>query len=137
MIRNAICRALILPLSTAAFMLGLASDLEAAPAGPQSMSSLMHLDRAFDLRAMAGAHSGTIVLKNFHFAPTSMIIAAGTTVTWLNLDGEPHTVVSVDGLFRSAGLDQNDAFTFTFDTPGTYRFLCSIHPQMMGTITVK
>ena len=137
MIRNALSRAFILPFSAAALLLGLASELEAAPVGPQSMSSLMHLDHAFDLRVMPGAHSGTIVLKNFHFAPTSMIIAAGTTVTWLNLDGEPHTVVSVDGLFRSGGLDQNDAFTFTFDTPGTYKFLCSIHPQMIGTIVVK
>lgn len=137
MIRNATRRAFTVPLSAAALMLGLASELEAAPAGPQSMSSLMHLDHAFDLRVMAGAHSGTIVLKNFHFAPTSMIIVAGTTVTWLNLDSEPHTVVSVDGLFRSGGLDQNDTFTFKFDTPGTYEFLCSIHPQMMGTIIVK
>ena len=136
MIRNVIRRAFILPLS-AAVLIGFASDLEAAPAAPQSMSSLMHLDHAFDLRVMPGVHSGTIVLKNFHFAPTSMIIAAGTTVTWLNLDDEPHTVVSVDGLFRSGGLDQNDTFTFTFDTPGTYKFLCSIHPQMMGTIVVK
>ena len=135
MIRNAISRAFILPLSAAVISLGLASDLEAAPAAPPSMSSLMHLDHAADLRA--AADMDTIVLKNFHFAPTSLTVPAGTTVTWENQDGEPHTVVSVDGLFRSGGLDQNDVFTFTFDTPGTYRFLCSIHPQMMGTIVVK
>src|SRR5580704_8722335 len=135
MIRNAISRAFILPLSAAVISLGLASDLEAAPAAPPSMSSLMHLDHAADLRAPADMD--TIVLKNFHFAPTSLTVPAGTTVTWENQDGEPHTVVSMDGLFRSGGLDQNDVFTFTFDTPGTYRFLCSIHPQMMGTIVVK
>jgi|HubBroStandDraft_6_1064221.scaffolds.fasta_scaffold331799_1 plastocyanin len=135
MIRNAISRAFILPLSAAVISLGLASDLEAAPAAPPSMSSLMHLDHAADLRA--AADMDTIVLKNFHFAPTSLTVPAGTTVTWENQDGEPHTVVSMDGLFRSGGLDQNDVFTFTFDTPGTYRFLCSIHPQMMGTIVVK
>jgi plastocyanin len=135
MIRNAISRAFILPLSAAVISLGLASDLEAAPAAPPSMSSLMHLDHAADLRA--AADMDTIVLKNFHFTPTSLTVPAGTTVTWENLDSEPHTVVSMDGLFRSGGLDQNDVFTFTFDTPGTYRFLCSIHPQMMGTIIVK
>jgi plastocyanin len=137
MIRNAISRVFIVPLSAAAFMLGLASDLEAAPAAPRSISSLLHLDHAADLRAMTAAEANTIVLKNFHFAPTSLTVPAGTTVTWDNLDGEPHTVVSVEGLFRSGGLDQNDVFTFTFDTPGTYKFLCSIHPQMMGTIIVK
>jgi plastocyanin len=78
-----------------------------------------------------------IVLKNFHFAPMALSIPAGTTVVWKNLDGEPHTVVSDSGLFRSGGLDQNDSFTFTFEKAGTYRFICSIHPTMIGTITVK
>ena len=138
MIWNAtISRAFTVPLSTAAVMLGLASDLAAAPVVPPSMSSLMHLDHVADLRAMVAADANTIVLKNFHFAPMWLTVRAGTTVSWENLDGQSHTVVSMDGLFRSGGLDQNDVFTFTFDTPGTYRFLCSIHPQMMGTIVVK
>jgi hypothetical protein len=52
-------------------------------------------------------------------------------------DGEPHTVVSIEGVFRSGGRDQDDSFTFKFDKPGTYKFVCSIHPQMKGIITVK
>ena len=115
MIRNAIRRALIAALSATAFMLALPSDSGAAPA----------------------ADSNTIVLKDFHFSPMALTVAAGTTVIWKNLDGEPHTVVSDAGLFRSGGLDQNDSFTFKFDKPGTYKFLCSIHPNMMGTIIVK
>jgi plastocyanin len=78
-----------------------------------------------------------IVLKNFHFSPVSLSVPAGTTVVWKNLDGEPHTVVSDSGVFRSGGLDQNDSYSFKFDHPGTYRFICSIHPTMVGTITVK
>ena len=113
MSRNAISRAFIVPLSAAMFML--ASDLEAAQA----------------------ADANTIVLEHFHFAPVSLTVTAGTTVSWENRDEEAHTVVSNDGLFRSGGLSQNDVFTFKFDTPGTYRFLCSIHPQMIGTIVVK
>jgi plastocyanin len=136
MIRNAMSRASIASLSAAVFMLGLISGLEAAPA-TQSTSSLMHLDHAGDLRAMAAAEANTIVLKNFHFSPMSLTIPAGTAVTWQNLDGEPHTVVSIEGLFRSGGLDQNEVYTFKFDSPGTYRFVCSIHPQMTGTIIVK
>ena len=61
----------------------------------------------------------------------------GSTVTWKNLDGEPHTVVSADGLFRSPALDQNDTFSFKFDHPGVYKYLCSIHPKMRATVTVK
>ena len=115
MIPDAIRRAFFIPLSAAVLMLSAASDLHAAPA----------------------AEANTIVLKDFHFSPMSLAVSVGATVIWKNLDGEPHTVVSVEGLFRSGGLDQNDSFTFKFDKPGTYKFLCSIHPQMLGTILVK
>ena len=79
----------------------------------------------------------TIVMKNFDFSPMMLTVKAGTTVTWKNLDGEPHTVVSPDGVFRSHALDQGDTFTFKFDTPGTYKYICSIHPKMMAAIVVQ
>ena len=77
-----------------------------------------------------------IELKAFMFEPTAVTIVAGTAVAWKNLDPEPHTVASIDGAFRSGALDQGDSFTFTFAKPGTYRYVCSIHPQMTGTIIV-
>ena len=79
----------------------------------------------------------SVTIKNFDYSPMNLAVAAGTTVTWKNLDGEVHTVVSVDGTFRSQALDQNDTFSFTFNKPGTYKYVCSIHPKMMATITVK
>jgi len=88
------------------------------------------------LHAQSGAAQQTITLKDFKFAPVSLTVSAGTTVTWKNLDEEPHTVVSDRGLFRSDALDQNDSFAFKFDEPGEYRFICSIHPQMRGTVVV-
>ena len=81
--------------------------------------------------------TNSVVMKNFDFSPMSLTIKAGSSVTWKNLDGEPHTVTSVDGLFRSGALDQNDSFTFKFDKPGKYKYLCSIHPRMMAAIIVK
>ena len=87
--------------------------------------------------AEAGAEAGTIVMaKDFMFAPTSMNVAAGSTVTWTNRDEEPHTVVSESGLFRSGALDTNESFSYRFEKPGTYRYTCSIHPRMVGTIIV-
>jgi len=85
----------------------------------------------------AAADASTISIREFMFAPTAMTVPVGTTVRWKNLDGEPHTVRSVDSTFASNALDQNDSFTFKFDKPGTYRYVCSIHPQMVGTIVVK
>jgi plastocyanin len=92
---------------------------------------------AFVAATPALAADANVVMKNFDFAPMALSVPAGTTVVWTNQDGEPHTVVSADGLFRSAALDQNDTFKFTFDKPGTYKYVCSIHPKMVGTITVK
>ena len=90
--------------------------------------------------AEAGGKSSagpTISIHEFMFSPTSVTVTAGTTVHWKNLDPEPHTIRSVDATFKSDALDQDDTFAFKFDKPGTYRYVCSIHPQMLGTIVVK
>ena len=86
-----------------------------------------------------GAHAADamIVMKNFDFSPMDVTVTAGSTVTWKNMDGEPHTVVSADGMFRSSALDQDDTYSFKFDKPGVYKYICSIHPKMRATITVK
>jgi len=89
--------------------------------------------------SMAGApDAATIVLaRDFMFAPTSMTVTAGSTVTWTNKDDEPHTVVSDTGVFKSGGMDTNESFSYRFDKPGTYHFTCSIHPRMVGTVVVQ
>ncbi len=78
-----------------------------------------------------------VLIKDFMFVPTTLTVKAGTTVTWANKDEEPHTVFSDSGLFRSNAMDTGEAFSFKFDKPGTYHFLCTIHPRMVGTIIVE
>jgi len=63
-------------------------------------------------------------------------VKAGTTVTWVNEDDIPHTVVST-GHFRSKPLDTGDKFTFTFTTAGSFQYFCSLHPHMQASITVE
>jgi plastocyanin len=92
---------------------------------------------SFYAMSAAPAPDPTISIHEFMFEPMSITVTAGTTVHWKNLDPEPHTVRAVDASFRSDPLDQDDSFTFKFDKPGTYRYVCSIHPQMLGTIVVK
>lgn len=77
-----------------------------------------------------------IVIDSFMFMPMQLTVKAGSIVTWTNLDEEAHTVVSDTGLFRSGALDTNEHFAFGFDKPGTYRFTCSLHPRMIGTVIV-
>ena len=109
----------------------------AAPAAPAASNALT-TPAAPDAAAQAqGQEGNTVTMKGFMFTPASITVAAGTTVQWKNLDGEPHTVVGIEEPFRSGALDQNDSFSFKFSKPGTYRYACSIHPQMTGTIVVK
>jgi len=83
--------------------------------------------------------SAVVTINNFAFAPATLTVAPGTKVTWHNKDEEPHTVLSADGgkTFKSDALDTDDKFSFTFVKPGTYKYFCSIHPHMIGTIVVK
>ena len=92
---------------------------------------------AAPIASPAHAADAMIVMKNFDFSPMDVTVTAGSTVTWKNMDGEPHTVVSADGLFRSSALDQDDSYSFKFDKPGVYKYICSIHPKMRATVTVK
>lgn len=87
--------------------------------------------------ASAPPGSAQIVVKEFMFQPTALTVKAGVTVTWSNQDQEPHTIRSDTGLFASGALDANESFSFRFEKPGTYHFICSIHPRMTGIIVVQ
>jgi plastocyanin len=78
-----------------------------------------------------------VTIRDFDFQPMTVIIPVGTTVTWKNLDGEPHTVTGTGGSFRSPALDQDDTFSFKFTKPGVYPYICTIHPRMRATVTVR
>jgi plastocyanin len=85
----------------------------------------------------APAGSNAVIISNFAFAPASLTIPAGSTVTWTNKDEEPHTVVSSDGTtFHSPGMDTGATYSFTFANAGTFEYVCSIHPMMHGTVAV-
>lgn len=83
------------------------------------------------------ANANEVVIENFVFAPAVLTVKAGTKVTWVNRDDEPHTATDDDRRFNSKTLDTNDQFTFTFTQPGTYNYFCALHPKMRGQIVVK
>ena len=85
----------------------------------------------------AQAADAQVKIDNFTFAPQRINVRAGTTVTWINDDDIPHIVVSNNKLFKSKTLDTKDSFSFTFMTPGTYDYFCSLHPHMTGTVVVE
>jgi plastocyanin len=83
------------------------------------------------------AAAAEVKIDNFSFGPATLTVAPGTTVTWVNRDDIPHTVVSTDSVFKSKVLDTDEKFSFTFTKPGTYPYFCSIHPKMTATVVAK
>jgi plastocyanin len=77
-----------------------------------------------------------VTIDNFTFSPAELKVKVGDTVTWTNHDDIPHTVVSA-GKFRSKAMDTDGTFSFTFTTAGEYKYFCSLHPHMQGTIKVE
>ena len=101
----------------------------------------------FSLFAVAGemtdastgnAKENKIEIKDFAFNPQTITVKSGETVTWINRDEEPHTIVSVGKQFKkSTALDTDQEFTLAVGAPGTYDYFCSVHPKMTGTIVVE
>ena len=70
------------------------------------------------------------------FSPSSVRIAAGGTVTFVNDDDRAHTVTASDGSFDSGVMNAGARWSRRFPSAGTFRYLCAIHPDMTGTVAV-
>jgi plastocyanin len=95
--------------------------------------------RRFQASAQQNPSSVEIKIDNFSFGPMELTVPVGTTVTWINRDDIPHTVVSTDDpkTFKSKVLDTDEKFSFTFSKPGTYPYFCSVHPKMTAKVIVQ
>lgn len=92
---------------------------------------------ATPVAADAGAGDATaVVIKEFAFGPATLHVPAGSTVTWSNQDLVAHTVTADDGSFDSGNLQFEQDFQQTFRSPGTFSYLCAIHPTMVATVVV-
>lgn len=94
--------------------------------------------KAFGGISGANPASGVVLsIDNFRFSSTTVTVPVGTTIRWTNHDDMPHTVVSEDKSFKSKVLDTGEEFIYTFTKPGTYKYFCSLHPNMTGTVIVQ
>jgi amicyanin len=145
------------PVVAAAAILLLAGCSSPAPTGPPSVSfgsgvsatpgmpGMSAMPSTGSAPATAGSSTAApaapvgfdaVTIDNFKFNPATLTVPVGTTVTWTNNDEEPHTIAAKDGSFHSPGLDNHGTYSFTFTKPGTYDYICSIHPFMTGTVVV-
>jgi plastocyanin len=76
-------------------------------------------------------------IRGMAFAPTTIEIDRGTTITWKNNDPLPHTVTALDQSFDSGLIGSGATWSHTFTRPGTYDFSCTPHPFMKGKVIVR
>jgi plastocyanin len=94
--------------------------------------------------AGGGGGGGTKVsMVQIQFKPAAVTVKKGGKVTWTNDDTVGHDVTKTGGPgpeFKSGGsggMNQGDTFTHTFNTPGKVTYVCTVHANMQGTVTVK
>lgn len=92
-----------------------------------------------DSNLASGAPSAAreVKIDNFSFGPSELVVTPGATVTWVNRDDIPHTVVDRNSAFKSPPLDTDGTYSHRFREPGAYDYFCSLHPHMTGRIIVS
>lgn len=107
-------------------------------------------DNIYDTTSNTGVKGGSggpgtngVLIKSMAFTPSTITVAAGTTITWTNNDSVSHTVTSDTGLFDSGSMSSTGAsgsggsYSYTFTTAGSFPYHCTIHPSMTGTVIVN
>jgi glucose/arabinose dehydrogenase/plastocyanin len=85
---------------------------------------------------VAGVAEETVLIKNFSFSPSEITVSAGTKVTWRNEDSIKHTATR-QGTFDSGLLAKGEEYSFVFEVPGTFDYICTPHPFMKGKVIVE
>lgn len=86
----------------------------------------------------APAEEEEVVMQDISFEPDEVTVPVGSTVMWTNQDTVAHTSTSEDDVWGSGEMAQGDSFSHTFEEPGTYTYICEIHPaQMEATVVVE
>jgi len=83
-----------------------------------------------------GPGTNEIFIQNMAFSPSSISVAANTSITWTNKDAIAHTVTSTEGLFDSAIIPAGGTYSHTFAVAGTFQYICTLHPSMTASVKV-
>jgi plastocyanin len=80
--------------------------------------------------------SAEVEIEDFSYRPDPVTIEEGGKVIWKNRDSAPHTATAADGSFDTGTIEEDKIKSETFKQAGAYEYVCSIHPQMHGTVEV-
>ena len=81
---------------------------------------------------------GRVRIANFEFKPQKVVVKPGTKVTWVNDDSSLHDIKDTSPLATpvSPSMSKGDTFSITYGQPGSYPYVCGIHPYMIGSVEV-
>jgi plastocyanin len=111
------------------------ADPSAGPGTPPQAEHQMSMPAPAAAASVQTVAVSAVAISGFAYVPAAITVPAGTTVTWRNDDSARHDVSG--GPLRSPLLSQGATWSYTFATPGTYSYICSVHPNMKGTVTVR
>lgn len=83
--------------------------------------------------------SVTVRVEDMKFSSDAVTVRAGDTVTWKFSDKVPHAVQGIGdaAMGINSPIFTGGEWSHTFAVPGVYRYLCPLHPEMRGTVTVR
>ena len=121
-------------------VVGPAPGASTEPAPASASAAPLPATASTELPAIASAQpqasSSRVDISDRTFVPADITVSVGDSVEWTNLDDEGHTVTATEGAFESGLMAGGVTFSEVFDTPGTFDYVCAIHPEMRGTVTV-
>lgn len=79
----------------------------------------------------------TVIIEGMEFSPRAIAIGAGDTVVWTNKDLFPHDATADDSSFQSPEIEPGSSWKFTAVKKGTFSYICTLHPTMKGSLTVR
>jgi plastocyanin len=89
-----------------------------------------------DTAAVVSSGTAQVVIENFKFMPTDLVVSIGTTVEWVNKDSADHTLTFENGDLDEL-LPKGATGTFTFNEKGEFRYFCKLHPGMQANVIVN
>jgi plastocyanin len=114
--------------ATAALLVGCAGATSSPTAPPATQT---------EAASPAGGGGSDVSIVDFGFEPADLTVAVGDTVTWTNTGSATHTVKWQDGEPESDRLESGATYERTFASAGSFPYVCGIHSQMTGTVTVE
>lgn len=123
--------------AAAVFVLAACGGDDDSATSPDDTSADAPVDKGADGDTDPGdsGDDGDLAIEDFEFVLQP--VTAGAEVTFANRDSAPHTLTADDGSFDTGSVSGGDSTTFTAPGAGDYSIVCTIHPDITGTLTVE